>query len=127
VDRETTLSNPMTDESLDDRVPCSDDMCVGIIGENGRCGICGKPGTPPPRLHPEHPHDDLHQTSTAPAPPSEAEEPGEDAEDDDEDEDEETTGDDERVPCLDDMCVGILSTERKCGTCGKTWPLPRPG
>jgi hypothetical protein len=116
------------EDSLEDRVPCSDDMCVGIIGDNGRCGVCGKPGTPPARTestHPEHPHDDLHQTSGAPAAPSEHEDRGED--DGDGEEAADTAGDDERVPCLDDMCVGILSAERKCGTCGKTWPLPRPG
>lgn len=117
-------------ESLEDRVPCSDDMCVGIIGADGRCGTCGKPGTPPvrkegqPADHPEHPHDDLHQTSSAPAAPREDSDQDDDQDDDDGDA---SGGDEERVPCLDDMCVGILSAERKCGTCGKTWPAPRPG
>jgi hypothetical protein len=116
-DAETRLPAPMTDadrpeESPEDRVPCTDDMCVGIIGPNGTCGVCGRPGTPSPGpARPEHPHDDLHGApARAPEPEPEPEpEP------------------DERVPCLDDMCVGILSPQRKCGTCGRTWTRARPG
>lgn len=108
------------DETPEDRVPCSDDMCVGIIGPNGKCGVCGRPGTPPPqRSTPGHPHDDLHE-----------EVPGEEAakpEPEPEPERAFAADPDDRVPCLDDMCVGILSSEGKCGTCGKTWPGFKPG
>lgn len=107
-------------EPIEERVPCTDDMCVGIIGPNGKCGVCGRAGTPPPRpAQPPHPHDDLHEAASpaaelAPAPAAEADpEPDPDP--------------DERVPCLDDMCVGILSPQGKCGTCGKTWTRARPG
>ncbi len=33
----------------DERVACSDGMCVGIIGEDGKCVECGKPYAGPPR------------------------------------------------------------------------------
>jgi hypothetical protein len=31
-----------------DRVACSDGMCVGIIGANGACVVCGKKYSGPP-------------------------------------------------------------------------------
>lgn len=31
------------DESWEIRTPCSDETCTGIIGADGRCGVCGKP------------------------------------------------------------------------------------
>lgn len=27
----------------EERIPCSDGTCIGIIGLDGRCGVCGKP------------------------------------------------------------------------------------
>lgn len=30
----------------EDRTPCSDGTCIGIIGPDGRCGVCGKPYQP---------------------------------------------------------------------------------
>lgn len=28
---------------LENRILCSDETCTGVIGENGICGVCGKP------------------------------------------------------------------------------------
>ena len=28
---------------LENRIPCSDETCTGVINENGVCGFCGKP------------------------------------------------------------------------------------
>ena len=110
------------DESLEDRVPCTDDMCVGIIGPDGKCGTCGKPGTPPaPWSRPEHPHDDLHERGAAPEPEA-AETAGRALAPASEPAPEPEPDSDERVPCLDDMCVGILGSDGTCGTCGKKWP-----
>ena len=30
-------------DSFDNRVLCSDGSCIGVIGPNGRCNVCGKP------------------------------------------------------------------------------------
>lgn len=30
----------------EDRTPCSDGTCIGIIGPDGRCGVCGEPYQP---------------------------------------------------------------------------------
>lgn len=113
-------------DSLEDRVPCSDEMCVGIIGTNGRCGTCGKPGTPPRSGRIEHPHDDLHEApepgpDTQPEPAPETE-PSAARADSTTDADSDPGDLSDRIPCPDDMCVGILSAKRRCGTCGREWP-----
>lgn len=28
--------------TLEGRVLCSDESCIGVIGPDGRCGICGR-------------------------------------------------------------------------------------
>lgn len=90
-------------------------MCVGIIGANGRCGVCGKAGDGKPSQRVEHPHDDLHERQSV-EPESEPEPEPEAAAT--------SESDDERIPCEDDMCVGILDATGKCGTCGKAWRRP---
>lgn len=34
----------LNDDDLEERVLCLDDNCIGIIGPDGRCTECGKPG-----------------------------------------------------------------------------------
>jgi hypothetical protein len=34
-----------TDDDWDKRVLCSDESCIGIIGPDGKCKECGKPGS----------------------------------------------------------------------------------
>jgi len=33
-------------DSWEDRVLCSDETCIGVIGPDGRCKECGKPYAP---------------------------------------------------------------------------------
>lgn len=33
-------------DDFSERVLCSDGACIGVIGENGVCKVCGKPYTP---------------------------------------------------------------------------------
>ena len=107
----------------EDRVPCPDDMCVGIIGANGKCGVCGKAGTPAEgQEKPDHPHDDLHERPSGSVEPVPEPVPGSGSSAAAADDAADT--DDERVPCLDEMCVGILSKNGTCGTCGKSWRKP---
>lgn len=101
----------MSDEF--ERVPCDDGMCTGVIGADGRCGTCHKPGARAPALATT---EEISAESEAPAvaptvdeapapeTPSEAHEPPPDGE--------------ERVLCPDGMCTGILSADGRCGTCG---------
>lgn len=95
-------------ESLQERVPCPDEMCVGIIGPSGRCGTCGRvaePGTPLPS-EPESSAADVDENEEpAAVEEREAATDGFDAE--------------ERVLCPDEMCTGILGPDGRCGTCGR--------
>ena len=97
--------------SLEDRLPCADETCVGIIGPDGRCGVCG-------RLY--EGDEQIPRTNTdlaseggslsrgfeeQAAPAAEASEAPFDP--------------DDRVCCDDDACIGIIGKDGKCGTCGK--------
>jgi hypothetical protein len=42
---EKSISDSSESSDSEDRIPCSDDSCTGIIGANGKCGYCGKPMT----------------------------------------------------------------------------------
>jgi hypothetical protein len=84
----------------DERTPCPDDLCTGILDTDGRCGTCGRAGdgtvVPPTTASlddaaPAEPSDD----GSAPSEP------------------------DERVPCPDDMCTGLVGSDGRCGTCGR--------
>ena len=106
--------------SPDERILCPDEMCTGILDPDGRCGTCG-------RIVPLGP-----RASLAVAAQCEAEHPVEELETSQDPADElpptpkvvgldEDLDPDERVPCRDDMCTGILDSSGRCGTCGLTW------
>ena len=122
----------------DRRVLCDDGLCVGVIGPDGRCKVCGKPGSgPPPDAKPK-------AAMAGAADPAERGDwrPGavpaagdDDGDDDDEGAAAEPAGGEPaaagkpdfertRVPCSDDMCTGIIGRGGRCGTCGKPWSRP---
>ncbi len=90
---------------LEERVLCSDDSCIGLVGADGRCKVCGTRYTGDETI----PADDmlvkemaeatLDAVDETPSP-----EPADEA---------------ERVCCSDDTCIGVIGEDGKCGTCGK--------
>jgi hypothetical protein len=59
TDSEAEADNADTvDPDWDSRVLCSDGNCIGVIGADGRCKVCGKP------LQDEPPRDTAAPTST---------------------------------------------------------------
>jgi hypothetical protein len=84
---------------------CPDGSCIGIIGDNGRCTVCGTsdagaPGSPPP-----DPTDCQDDTDV------ELNEPGLD---------ESRSGfDPNRRLCSDENCIGIIGEDNRCRLCGK--------
>lgn len=42
-----TDAGSATDPDWENRVLCSDESCIGVIGADGRCGVCGQPHVPP--------------------------------------------------------------------------------
>jgi hypothetical protein len=84
------------DQDWELRQLCPDDACVGVVGSDGRCKVCGKStGGDPFR-------------PSIPLPPAEA--AGEESFDGD------------RELCVDDSCIGVIGSDGRCKVCGK----PRP-
>jgi hypothetical protein len=89
---------------------CPDGSCVGILGSDGRCTLCGTrdPGEPPPE--PETP---------APRPSHEL--PcGDEVEVALRQEDEPVPAfDPRRRLCTDGACIGVIGSNNRCSACGK--------
>jgi hypothetical protein len=99
--------------TLEGRVLCGDDACIGTIGPDRRCKLCGRSyegdaevgsGAAPKAVE----NDAGPVESVAGTSPSETETA-----------DAVPTGGD-RTCCPDDACVGILGPNGVCGVCGKS-------
>lgn len=97
--------------TLEDRILCEDDTCIGLIGPDGKCKICGRiyEGTAP--LPRENDNIETSEETESLAKYATQEEPSTDSNSFDEE---------ERVLCPDDTCIGIIGPDGKCGTCGKS-------
>ena len=128
-----------------ERQLCPDGGCIGLLGEDGLCKVCGKgkkravkagaPATMPSAVAAPAP-----AASAAPAKTSEADSK-EDSEDDSEEDSEEDSEDDsqssedaeleaaaddlaaslveDRKLCPDGACVGVIGSDGTCKLCGK--------
>lgn len=114
MDRDET--GGMTDHEWQNRILCSDESCIGVIGPDGRCKECGKPyeGELPSTFK------DAPSADTAEAPdemPS-----GRAADDEARDDDDTDVSDDEwarRRLCVDESCIGVIGPDGRCKECGK--------
>lgn len=97
---------------------CPDELCVGLIGQDGRCKVCKKAGTPPAAGSPNV--SDASDMGDAEA--------SDDASDRDAGTDTEasaaagTESDpafQDRALCSDDSCIGLLGPDGRCKECGK--------
>jgi hypothetical protein len=97
--------------TLEGRVLCPDEACIGVIGPDRRCKVCGA----------EYKGDEpIGEEATAASPSSTADaEPAETSGDESELRPSATPDPNERVCCSDEACVGIIGPDGKCGTCGK--------
>ncbi|MBN2576927.1 MAG: hypothetical protein JXP73_20355 [Deltaproteobacteria bacterium] len=92
---------------------CPDGSCIGIIGRDGRCTVCGTRDAAAPAAPGQAPS----------APPTDPVSHG-DARDDREDADDER---DESGPafnpkrrlCSDGACVGVIGRNNRCSVCGR--------
>lgn len=84
----------------DDRELCPDGACVGVIGDDGRCRVCGASGTGAPRAAAAG-----ITRPVAPPPPERETTGGEDP-------------DEDRELCPDGACVGLIGSDRRCKVCG---------
>jgi hypothetical protein len=108
----------------DQRQLCPDGSCVGVIGDDGTCRVCGRamPGWGDERQRGLFPPEDS----------GEGEDPGD--EHGDEDDGDEDAGDDvaadspdpgaggwdDRQLCPDGSCVGVIGDDGQCTVCGKS-------
>jgi hypothetical protein len=103
--------------SLEDRILCSDGACIGLVGSDGRCKVCGEryeggeplvnESTPENVEQPDLPDDVGPMNNEIQALKKELEE--QDSQENELD----------RMCCSDDTCIGIIGKDGKCGTCGK--------
>jgi hypothetical protein len=98
------------------RLLCTDGACVGLIGPDGRCKVCGKSATGEEEPAAEEDEEDEDEGDE-----EEDEEDEEDEDEGDEEEDEEDEGDDldERKLCPDGACIGVIGPDGRCKACGK--------
>lgn len=98
-------------DDLEDRQLCPDGSCIGVIGADGKCKECGRAaegtaaasaslhageGEPLAAAADDDATDGV--TDDAPAPDADWQ---------------------QRELCSDDNCIGVLSAEGFCNTCGK--------
>lgn len=113
-----------TDHDWDRRVLCSDGNCIGVVGSDGRCKVCGLPyegelpipvedaseaGDEIDNVHPEASTDGEQMPDTDELEAGEEKDAADDWED--------------RILCVDGNCIGIVGPDGRCKVCGK----PHPG
>lgn len=86
---------------------CPDGACVGVIGEDGKCKICGTvdPAGPPVaslNTTPPMAEEPEPEPSASPAPREEGD------------------FDPNRRLCADESCIGVLDEQGRCKICGRS-------
>lgn len=99
----------------DQRQLCPDGACVGLIGSDGTCKVCG-------RAAPNW--GDERNRGLVPPSDDEAGDEGDEDEDDAELEDQGPAAPDdetwsERKLCPDDACIGVIGDDGACKVCGR--------
>ena len=111
----------ISDEEWENRQLCSDGNCIGVIGPDGLCTECGRPGEnvviPWKEMVPPS-DDEAAPEDEAEAPPTEdkAAEAGAPEEADAPEDDDDWTN---RRLCPDGNCIGVIGPDGKCKECGR--------
>ena len=87
------------------RILCSDESCIGVIGPDGHCKECGKP-------YAERPAPETQTTQTESGAGDETERSEKPAEQDDWE---------SRTLCSDESCIGVIGPDGRCKECGKVY------
>ena len=111
-----------TSDNWAERVPCPDESCIGTMGPDGRCRVCGQQGeaapdpgedsisAPPETVNAESDAGEVESAQTA----------GDEA---DSLESEAAAGDDDweqRRLCPDESCIGTMGRDGRCRVCGRS-------
>ena len=97
------------DADWENRVLCSDESCIGVIGPDGRCKECGQSyeGS-------ETAESNETQTSAVDADDLDATEPTQTDTADSSDWE-------NRTLCSDESCIGVIGPDGRCKECGKRY------
>lgn len=111
MDEDNNAAN--SDKEWEERVLCSDESCIGVIGPDGCCKECGLEfkGTWPPSLQSEWSEDPVDTGDEA---EMDEDIPGAGGED----EDQEWM---QRMLCSDGNCIGVIGPDGRCKECGRPY------
>ncbi len=119
MEKEKTRSQ--IDIEWKNRVLCSDESCIGVIGTDGRCNECGK-------IYEGHENtfDNESQQATTESKPEPDTETDTDSLEAIEEKEETIKTDidsewENRVLCSDESCIGVIGTDGHCKECGKMY------
>lgn len=103
--------NEAHDDDWENRILCSDESCIGVIGPDGHCKECGRPyekeqtkeehTAKPSDSRPAEPAPDVDVGNT---PPSDSDDAWEN-----------------RRLCSDESCIGVIGPDGRCKECGKPY------
>ena len=110
----------ISNDDWEQRILCSDGNCIGIIGADGRCKVCGKPyegalpdfETPTDGVDGEETVADHETDQTSESTAWEAASDDPPSDDDWEN----------RTLCVDESCIGVVGPDGRCKECGKPYP-----
>ncbi len=112
--------NEPDDSDWENRVLCSDESCIGVIGPDGRCKECGRPyekerteeSTAAPSDSPSADDADVDAAPTSDSDDAVVDAaPTSDSDDDWEN----------RTLCSDESCIGVIGPDGRCKECGKPY------
>ena len=105
----------ISDEEWQQRELCSDGNCIGVIGPDGRCKECGKPGTGGVQTVAEA--DSIHGEPVAEDASDDVDGEAADTREAADDYDEDDW--DKRRLCPDGNCIGVIGPDGRCKECGR--------
>ena len=111
-----------SDSDWDNRTLCSDGNCIGVIGADGRCKVCGTPYDGDATVPTAETDTDGDGVDGSPA---DQQMTVEDAPADDYpavDSDESSESWENRTLCADESCIGVIGPDGHCKECGKPYP-----
>lgn len=107
---------PKSDSAWDLRVLCSDGNCIGVVGDDGHCKVCGL------KYEGTFKNDSSDTPSILPIPDETDVVPNEDMEVAEEEIDESADEWENRALCIDEGCIGVVGPNGRCNECGKPYP-----
>jgi hypothetical protein len=115
------MSKDDIDRYWENRVLCSDESCIGVIGSNGRCKECGRSfeGKLPADFNADD-SDAVPEDKDTAAPDTTSEYTS----DSDQGMETQVTDDEwsQRTLCSDESCIGVIGPDGRCKECGKPYP-----